>query len=247
MLDVELAHPYSYDIENGRANHPGFKHQAGEVFAVLARILYPFLRERSPLGIPTDDFEIPKYRSTELLLEELHALGQGVHYRSSSEVELAAIAILSDPPMISEQELERLNRAFMILEMIGAISGNEKYELSELLSKLEPAWRVKHEMVLVAGEIVRRNDKPQPVSRADIDYCWRHAYAHPDEIYRIRRKTAADVCAIVAWCVNILRHLLGNEHKIVIRGLTLDYRIHNITRSKLRKVCDQDAIRYFAD
>lgn len=247
MLDVELPHTYPYDLENGRANHPGFKHQAGEVFAVLARVLYPFLRERSPLGIPTDDFEIPEHRSTELLLEEVHAIGQGVHYGSGCEIMLSAAAILSDPPMISERELERLSRAFMVLEMIGAISGNERYELPKLLSKLAPAWRVKHEMVLVAGEIVRRNDKLQPVSREDIDYCWRYAYAHPDEIYRVRRETADDVCTLVTWCVGLLRHLLGNEHKIVLRGLDLEYRIHDITQHKLKKICEQDAIRYFAD
>lgn len=236
-----------YDVEHGRANHPGFKHQAAEVFAVLARLLYPFLREQSPLGIPTDDFEIPHYRTTDLLLEDLHALGQGVHYGSSAEVELAAIELLRDPPMISAPELQRLWRAFMILEMIGAITGNEKHELISLLNKLTPAWRVKHEMVLVAGEIVRRNVRPQPVSRADIDYCWRHAYAHPDEIARVRSITAPAVCELVAWAVSLLRHLLGNDHKIVLRGLTLDYRVHDIAEYGLIHLCEKDAVRYFAD
>ena len=237
-----------YDVEDGRANRPGFKHQAGEVFAVLARILYPFLRERSPLGIPTDDFQIPAYRSTELLLEDLHALGQGVNYGSLSEGELAATEILRDPPMISGLELQRLWRAFMVLEMIGAITGQEKHELTSLLNKLTPAWRVKHDMVLVAGEIVRRNqNNPQPVSRADIDYCWRHAYAHPDEILRVRAITAPAVCELVSWCVTLLRHLLGNDHKIVIRGLTLEYRVHDVAQKKLVYTCEKDAVRYFAD
>jgi hypothetical protein len=241
-----------YDVGNGRANHPGFKHQAAEVFAVLARMLYPFLREQSPLGIPTDDFEVPEYRSTDLLLEDLHALGQGIHYGSTSEVELAATELLRDPPMISAPELQRLWRAFMILEMIGAVPKEEKEKLPVMLAKLRPAWRVKHEMVLVAGEIVRRapkpeTQKPQPLSRSDIDYCWRHAYAHPDEVYRIRAKTAPHMCDVVSWCVGLLRHLLGNESPIVLRGLTLDYRIHEIAKRKLETVCERDSVRYFAD